>query len=139
MTRALAAIASEGRHARDGNRAGGRAPLANTMDRPPDLDYNTKREGDLCLRVKGAANRESRVGALITVAVTAVAITAMLLVRRNAPDGSYFADGDRASGVFGVLATGFSSCSASSCSWRSRATTSRARAPRQKQTRWCSR
>ena len=32
----------------------------------------------------------------------------MLLVRRTAPDGSYFEDGDRASGVFGVLATGFS-------------------------------
>src|SRR6187397_367270 len=31
----------------------------------------------------------------------------MLLVRRGAPEGSYFADGDRASGVFGVLATGF--------------------------------
>lgn len=31
----------------------------------------------------------------------------MLLVRRRAPDGSYFADGDRAAGVFGVLATGF--------------------------------
>ncbi|MBM2822827.1 MAG: hypothetical protein HW413_1573 [Thermoleophilia bacterium] len=44
---------------------------------------------------------------LITVAVTAVAITCMLLVRRRAPEGSYFADGDRAAGVFGVLATGF--------------------------------
>ena len=43
----------------------------------------------------------------ITVAVTAVAITAMLLVRRHAPEGSYFQDGDRASGVFGVLAGGF--------------------------------
>jgi hypothetical protein len=32
----------------------------------------------------------------------------MLMVRRRAPEGSYFADGDRASGVFGVLATGFS-------------------------------
>src|SRR5688572_18116214 len=32
----------------------------------------------------------------------------MLLVRRRAPDGSYFHDGDRAAGVFGVLATGFS-------------------------------
>ncbi len=41
------------------------------------------------------------------VAVNAVAITAMLLVRRRAPAGSYFADGDRASGVFGVLAGGF--------------------------------
>ena len=28
-------------------------------------------------------------------------------MRRNAPDGSYFHDGDRAAGVFGVLATGF--------------------------------
>ena len=35
------------------------------------------------------------------------AIAAMLLVRRGAPDGSYFHDGDRAAGVFGVLATGF--------------------------------
>ena len=32
----------------------------------------------------------------------------MLLVRRDAPEGSRFQDGDRASGVFGVLATGFS-------------------------------
>jgi hypothetical protein len=47
-------------------------------------------------------------GALVTVAVAAVAVTAMLLVRRRAPEGSYFSDGDRASGVFGVLATGFS-------------------------------
>jgi hypothetical protein len=44
---------------------------------------------------------------LIIVAVAAVAITAMLLVRRRAPEGSYFEDGDRAAGVFGVLATGF--------------------------------
>jgi hypothetical protein len=47
-------------------------------------------------------------GVLITVAVAAIAVTAMLLVRRKAPDGGYFADGDRAAGVFGVLATGFS-------------------------------
>jgi Protein of unknown function (DUF4239) len=47
-------------------------------------------------------------GALVTVAATAVAVAAMLLVRRTAPEGSRFADGDRASGVFGVLATGFS-------------------------------
>jgi hypothetical protein len=45
---------------------------------------------------------------LIVVAAVAVAVAAMLLVRRRAPDGSYFSDGDRASGVFGVLATGFS-------------------------------
>jgi amino acid transporter len=47
-------------------------------------------------------------GVLITAAVTGTAVAAMLLVRRRAPDGSYFADGDRAAGVFGVLATGFS-------------------------------
>lgn len=44
---------------------------------------------------------------LIVAAAAAIAIGAMLLVRRRAPDGSYFADGDRAAGVFGVLATGF--------------------------------
>jgi hypothetical protein len=44
----------------------------------------------------------------IVVAGTAAAVVAMLLVRRQAPDGSYFNDGDRAAGVFGVLATGFS-------------------------------
>jgi hypothetical protein len=44
---------------------------------------------------------------LIIVAVTAVAVSGMLLVRRHAPDGSFFNDGDRAAGVFGVLATGF--------------------------------
>jgi len=47
-------------------------------------------------------------GALVTIAVTAAAVAVMLLVRRRAPEGSYFSDGDRASGVFGVLATGFS-------------------------------
>ena len=46
-------------------------------------------------------------GILIILAADAIAITAMLLVRRRAPEGSYFTDGDRASGVFGVLATGF--------------------------------
>ena len=44
---------------------------------------------------------------LVVLVVTAVAIAAMLLVRRKAPAGSYFEDGDRAAGVFGVLATGF--------------------------------
>jgi hypothetical protein len=43
----------------------------------------------------------------ILIAVNAVAIAAMLLVRRGAPEGSRFADGDRASGVFSVLAGGF--------------------------------
>jgi hypothetical protein len=46
--------------------------------------------------------------ALVVVVVAALAATAMLLVRRRAPEGSRFTDGDRASGVFGVLATGFS-------------------------------
>jgi hypothetical protein len=45
--------------------------------------------------------------ALIVAATTAAAVAAMLLVRRRAPDGGYFNDGDRAAGVFGVLATGF--------------------------------
>jgi hypothetical protein len=46
--------------------------------------------------------------ALVVVIAVAVAVTVMLLVRRGAPEGSRFTDGDRASGVFGVLATGFS-------------------------------
>ena len=40
--------------------------------------------------------------ALIVVAATAVAVAAMLAVRRRAPEGSYFADSDRAAGIFGV-------------------------------------
>jgi amino acid transporter len=47
-------------------------------------------------------------GALIVVAATAIAVGVMLAVRRNAPEGGYYSDSDRASGVFGVLATGFS-------------------------------
>ena len=45
-------------------------------------------------------------GVIVVVAV-ASSITAMLFVRRRAPEGSFFTDGDRASGVFGVLAGGF--------------------------------
>src|SRR3954453_6055693 len=45
--------------------------------------------------------------ALVAVVVTAVAVGAMLLMRRHAPAGGYFEDGDRAAGVFGVVATGF--------------------------------
>jgi amino acid transporter len=45
---------------------------------------------------------------LITLVAAAVAVTALLLVRRRAPEGGFFTDGDRAAGVFGVLATGFS-------------------------------
>jgi hypothetical protein len=47
-------------------------------------------------------------GGLVVVAAVVVTTAAMLLVRRRAPEGSWFSDGDRASGVFGVLATGFS-------------------------------
>jgi len=44
---------------------------------------------------------------VILIVANVATIGAMLLVRRRAPDGSYFADGDRASGVFGVIAGGF--------------------------------
>jgi hypothetical protein len=44
----------------------------------------------------------------IVISAAGVAVAAMLLVRRRAPEGSFFADGDRAAGVFGVIATGFS-------------------------------
>src|SRR4029453_17577649 len=47
-------------------------------------------------------------GAVMVGAGTALAVAAMLLVRRRAPEGGYYNDSDRASGVFGVLATGFS-------------------------------
>jgi hypothetical protein len=44
---------------------------------------------------------------VLVVASAALGIAALLFVRRGAPEGSYFNDGDRAAGVFGVLATGF--------------------------------
>jgi hypothetical protein len=47
------------------------------------------------------------IGFAITVVIAALAITAMLFVRQHSPEGSFFSDGDRASGVFGVLASGF--------------------------------
>jgi hypothetical protein len=43
----------------------------------------------------------------ILLAANVAAVAAMLVVRRTAPEGSRFSDGDRASGVFGVLAGGF--------------------------------
>lgn len=46
-------------------------------------------------------------GALIVLVASAGMIAAILRVRRHAPEGGYFDDGDRAAGVFGVLATGF--------------------------------
>jgi hypothetical protein len=45
--------------------------------------------------------------AVVVIVADAVAIAVLLYVRRRAPEGSYFADGDRASGVFGMLASGF--------------------------------
>ena len=44
---------------------------------------------------------------LIIAAATAFAVGALLLVRRRAPDGGFFANGDRAAGFFGVLSTAF--------------------------------
>jgi hypothetical protein len=41
-------------------------------------------------------------------ATAGAAVVAVLMVRRRAPDGGFFHDGDRAAGIFGVLATGFS-------------------------------
>ena len=46
--------------------------------------------------------------AVVIVFATSVGVAAMLAVRRRAPEGSYFSDSDRAAGIFGVLATGFS-------------------------------
>ena len=46
--------------------------------------------------------------AVIVVVATGIAVAAMLAVRRRAPEGGYFTDSDRAAGIFGVLATGFS-------------------------------
>jgi hypothetical protein len=45
---------------------------------------------------------------LLSLAAGCLAVGALLVVRRRAPDGGYFHDGDRAAGMFGVLATGFS-------------------------------
>ena len=47
------------------------------------------------------------IGVAVIVLFSALAVGVMLLVRRNAPEGSYFADSDRASGIFGMLAGGF--------------------------------
>src|SRR6476660_7358975 len=45
---------------------------------------------------------------LSVLAATAAAVPGLLLGRPRAPEGGYFEAGDRAAGVFGVLATGFS-------------------------------
>jgi len=48
------------------------------------------------------------VAILIVVVTVSAAVALMLVARRRAPVGSHFKDSDRAAGVFGVLATGFS-------------------------------
>ena len=48
------------------------------------------------------------VGFLLIAVVCGIAIAGMLAMRRRAPEGGFVADGDRAAGVFGVIATGFS-------------------------------
>ena len=48
------------------------------------------------------------VGFLLIAVVSGVAVVGMLAMRRRAPEGGFVADGDRAAGVFGVIATGFS-------------------------------
>ena len=78
-------------------------------------------------------------GALIVVVACAVTISAMLLVRRRAPEGSYFSDGDRASGVFGVLATGFALLLGFMIFLAFESMTSRAREPKRRQPSSCSR
>jgi hypothetical protein len=45
---------------------------------------------------------------VIIIVSSAAAVAIFLVARGRAPEGSHFTDGDRASGVFGVLATGFS-------------------------------
>jgi hypothetical protein len=77
-------------------------------------DFTATREPCAAARVRREFTHGERTrrmslvwAAVILVVAVAVAIGAMLLVRRRAPEGSYFSDGDRASGVFGVLATGF--------------------------------
>ena len=45
--------------------------------------------------------------ALIVIGATAIAVGLFLVIRRYAPGDGFFTDGDRAAGVFGVLATGF--------------------------------
>ena len=82
---------------------GGREGRACTMSgrRRRALPYNRSDR-------RSSSRAVNLVWALLIIAVAAaVAVAALLLVRRGAPDGSYFNDGDRAAGVFGVLATGF--------------------------------
>src|SRR5262245_1756910 len=85
-----------------------RACLTQTGDRRS----SPRRTAARCARAQRSACSDERHvnllwAGLVVVAVVAVDVGAMLLVRRRAPEGGYFEDGDRAAGVFGVLATGF--------------------------------
>jgi len=62
---------------------------------------------------------------VILLVANGATVVAMLFVRRRAPEGSYFKDGDRASGVFGVLAGAFAIFAGFIISSPSRLTTSR--------------
>src|SRR3954454_15789047 len=68
----------------------------------------TGRRGERSIRLGSPARMSFVWSTLIVVLVSGLAAGTLLLVRRRAPAGSVFEDGDRASGVFGVIATGFS-------------------------------
>lgn len=55
----------------------------------------------------GGATVELQWAVLIILVALAVGITAILVVRRSAPEGSHYQNADRAVGVLGVVATGF--------------------------------
>jgi hypothetical protein len=67
---------------------------------------------------------------LISAGVTAAMVASMLLVRRGAPEGSRFKDGDRASCVLACCRRDSRSSWGSSSSSRSRSTTTRGAAPK---------
>src|SRR4029079_3260501 len=115
--RALHGEARPRRHDRRARRrARNRAAVGHLRPRPADprVDSRTRHAADRATRLDdfapcsaGTDEMNFAWAALIVVTVGALAVVAMLLVRRRAPEGSYFEGGDRAAGVFGVLATGF--------------------------------
>ena len=66
-------------------------------------------EGDAAPRGRQHCDEINLVlGVALALVASGVVVALLLLVRRRAPEGSFFNDGDRAAGMFGVLATGFS-------------------------------
>jgi hypothetical protein len=66
-------------------------------------------EGDAAARGRQQGDGINLVlGVVVALVVAGAVVALLLLVRRRAPDGGFFHDGDRAAGMFGVLATGFS-------------------------------